>query len=347
MTALETTPVAAGRPAGEVLAWSRTALDPALRAAVDSLPGSMRRVCAYHFGWTDEHGRPIAADAGKALRPALALLSAAAVGGLPDRAVPAAVAVELVHNFSLLHDDVMDGDVTRRHRPTAWTVFGRDEAILAGDSLLALAFQVLAEAGPPGPGAPYGIGICMVNATVQRLLDGQSADLAFESRESVGLAEVRAMAENKTGALLGCACALGAWFGHGSPAQVAALRAFGELLGLAFQQVDDLLGIWGDPAVTGKPVHSDLASRKKSFPVVAAMSSGTPAGDELSLKYGHEDDLAVLAGLIETAGGRAFGQSAADDLLGRALGHLDTARPHGPAAAELRALAAFATRREK
>src|SRR5436190_24292033 len=113
-----------GRQPREVLAWSRTLVQPALREAVETLSGTMRMVAGYHFGWWDEHGQPTTADAGKALRPALVLLAAEAVGGEQRGAVPAAAAVELVHNFSLLHDDVMDGDITRRHRATAWTRFG-------------------------------------------------------------------------------------------------------------------------------------------------------------------------------------------------------------------------------
>src|SRR5262249_38599046 len=157
----------------------------------------------------------------------------------------------LVHNFSLLHDDVMDGDLTRRHRPTAWSVFGVNAAILAGDALLALGLDVLAASGH----GQAQRAIRMLNTAVLDLLDGQRADLAFEQRSDVELPECVRMAESKTGALLGCACALGAMFGGGHPEQVEHLYGFGERMGLAFQFVDDLLGIWGDPAVTGKPVY--------------------------------------------------------------------------------------------
>src|SRR5262245_55722612 len=144
MTAEMTERLAAGRPAGEVLAWSRGLVVPALRKAVDQLPESMRAIAQYHFGWCDEHGNPALENGGKSIRPALVLLAAEAVGGSAASAVPAAVAVELIHNFSLLHDDVMDGDETRRHRATAWTVYGVNAAILAGDALQALAVDVLA-----------------------------------------------------------------------------------------------------------------------------------------------------------------------------------------------------------
>jgi geranylgeranyl diphosphate synthase type I len=159
------------------------------------------------------------------------------------------------------------------------------------------------------------------------------------------------MAEGKTGALLGGACAMGALFGAGSTEQVERLRGFGHRLGLAFQLVDDLLGIWGDPAVTGKPVYSDLRSRKKSLPVVAALASGTAAGDELAVLYRREQqpdglDLVHAAELIEAAGGRAWSQERADALLLEALGHLTSAGPAPRAAAELGALARLVTRRD-
>ncbi|MGH3387547.1 MAG: polyprenyl synthetase family protein, partial [Actinomadura sp.] len=251
------------------------------------------------------------------------------------------------HNFSLLHDDVMDGDVTRRHRRTAWHVFGTSPAILAGDALLSLAFDVLAASGHPAAGAC----VRMLSGAVLDLVDGQRADVAFEDRADVDLPECLHMAERKTGALLGCSGAVGAAFGDGSPEQIAHLRGFGERLGLAFQVVDDLLGIWGDPDVTGKPRHSDLRSRKKSLPVVSALTSGTPAGHELAALY-HRDaplsgpDVAYAAELIDTAGGRSWSRAQADGLLAQALGHLRSAGPTARTAAELHALADLITRRD-
>ncbi|ASU84724.1 dimethylallyltranstransferase [Nocardiopsis gilva YIM 90087] len=336
------------RSTREILGWSRDIVDPALRGAAETLPASMRCVVGYHFGWCDEHGRPDGAPAGKALRPALTLLSAQAVGGTAKDALPAAVAVELVHNFSLLHDDVMDRDTTRRHRPTAWTVFGSGAAILAGDSLLTLALDVLAAAAHPDAQRC----VRTLSAAVQSLVAGQSADVSFEQRDDVGLAECLAMAEQKTAALLGCACELGAVFGGGDPEQVGRLRGFGERVGLAFQHVDDLLGIWGAPEATGKPAHSDLANRKKSLPVVAALSSGTAAGRELSGLYRGEDtpsdgDLARAAELVEVAGGRAWSRAQADELLSEGLALLGGADPPQGPAAELAALARLSARRDR
>jgi geranylgeranyl diphosphate synthase type I len=332
------------RTAAEVLAAGRYLFTPALRAAVDTLPGSMRRITGYHFGWWEADGEPTEADSGKALRPALVLLAAEAVGGDPAEAIPAAVAVELVHNFSLLHDDVIDGDRTRRHRPTAWTVFGIGAAILAGDAALTLALDVLASTDHPAaePGGR------MVAATVHQLIDGQSADTEFETRADVTVEECLRMAAAKTGALLGTACALGAAFGRGGLSQVDHLGGFGRHLGVAFQSVDDLLGIWGVPEVTGKPAHSDLVSRKKSLPVVAALTSDTPAGRLLAQLYADERPLdgVEAARLIEAAGGRAWSEHRAELELGEAMSELARAAPAGRAAAELAALARLVIQRD-
>jgi len=344
------------RIALEVLSQSRRAVEPALREAVSSLPPSMSDIAEYHFGWRDEHGNPVPGEAGKALRPALTLAAARAVGADDTAAIPAAVAVELVHNFSLLHDDVMDRDHTRRHRRTVWSLFGAGPAILTGDALLSAATEVLIGSGSQDSAH----GLRMLHGAVVNLLDGQCVDLAFERRTEVDVAECERMAAHKTGALLACACALGALFGRGNAEQIGKLHEFGAHLGLAFQFVDDLLGIWGDPAITGKPVYSDLRNRRKTLPVVAALASDTAAGRQLSELYQQEsppsdDDLTRAAELIDKAGARDWCQVRADDLLASALGRLrllsqpDVIPPQRrrAAIAELAALARLATHRDR
>ncbi|WP_243866494.1 family 2 encapsulin nanocompartment cargo protein polyprenyl transferase [Actinophytocola oryzae] len=332
----------------QTLAWSRELAEPALRTAVGTLPVSMRRIAGYHLGWWDRHGTHVpSGGSGKALRPTLVLLSSAAVGGTPRDAVPAAVAVELVHNFSLLHDDVMDGDLTRRHRPTAWSVFGIGSAILAGDALLTLALDVLAASSHPAAGAA----MRTLSAAVQDLVEGQCTDMDFEQRSTVDILECENMVAGKTAALIGASCALGAMFGQASQDRVGHLRAFGEQLGLAFQHVDDLLGIWGRPETTGKPVFSDLRNRKKSLPVVAALASDSPAGRELAGLYARtapltDDELPHVADLVERAGGREWSRSQADDLMARAVARLDELGQANPVAAELTDMARRLTRRD-
>jgi geranylgeranyl diphosphate synthase type I len=342
---------AEGHEAAALLERTRAVVDPELRAALESLPGSLRRIALYHFGWQHADGSPAAAGGGKAIRPALVLAAAAALGGPAARtaAVPAAVAVELVHNFTLLHDDVMDRDTSRRHRPTAWTVFGDTDAILAGDALLALALRLLAEDPHPAGGpAAARLASCVVE-----LCAGEHTDTDLEHRapDEVTLDEVLAMAESKTGALLGCACALGALYAGAGPQEVAALDDFGRQAGLAFQLIDDVIGIWGDPRRTGKPAGADLAARKKSLPVVAALASGTAAAAELAELYatpyvtGDTDGIARTALAVERAGGRDWAQTEAADRMARAMQELARAVP-GPEAAEgLLALAEFVTRR--
>ncbi|MEU3045484.1 family 2 encapsulin nanocompartment cargo protein polyprenyl transferase [Streptomyces sp. NPDC006984] len=335
-----------GREAVALLERSRGAVQPELRSALDTLPGAVRRVALYHFGWEHADGSPAAAGAGKAIRPALVLASCRALGGDPARALRAAAAVELAHNFSLLHDDVIDEDATRRHRPTAWTVFGTADAIVAGDAMLALALRLLAEDGDPRSVAASG----RLAACVIELCAGQQADCAFEelSPEEVTLDDCLGMATAKTGALLGASCALGALYADAGEEEVRAMDAFGREAGLAFQLIDDLMGIWGDPARTGKSVGADLCARKKSLPVVAALASGTVAAEELAALYRGPmgaSAAARAADAVERAGGRDWAQLQAADRMSRALGELSRAVPDLDAAGDLLCLAEFVTRR--
>lgn len=353
--------------AAEILTAARLRVDPELRRAIDSLPGAMRRIALYHFGWEHADGTPAAGHAGKAIRPALVLAAVRALGGDQAMAVRAAAAVELTHNFTLLHDDVIDHDTTRRHRPTAWTVFGKADAVLAGDALQALAQRLLADDPHPGSSAAA----ARLASCVVELCEGQQADGALERRgpDEVTLDECLAMAEAKTGALLGCACALGALYAGAGRSTVDALDGFGREAGLAFQLIDDVIGIWGDPGHTGKPARADLAARKKSLPVVAALASGTPAATELAELYGRpspgapkdsegppkqseedsypekSDDLERMAYAVEAAGGRDWALLHAGDRMSRAINQLARAVPDPEAAGGLLALAEFVTRR--
>jgi geranylgeranyl diphosphate synthase type I len=207
----------------------------------------------------------------------------------------------------------MDNDRMRRHRPAAWTVFGVPAAILAGDALLALAEEVLLDRGTRGAH----LAARCIAATTRHLIAGQALDLGFETRSDVSLDECTVMSMDKTSALFACSCAIGAVLAEAPSRLAAALSGFGADLGLAFQLVDDLLGIWGRPEVTGKPVLNDLRSRKKSLPVTAALGAGTPASVRLAELYAQpeplsEDQLVRAAALIEEAGGRHWAETTAD-----------------------------------
>lgn len=313
----------------------RPLVDEALRAAVETLEDdSMRLIAAYQLGWLEADGRPAPGGrSGKALRPTLAVLSAEAAGGTSADGVPAAVAVELVHNFSLLHDDVMDRDVERRHRPTGWVTFGEGPAILAGNAMLLLAIEVLLASGAPGQRSLP----CLLDAT-QKLIGGQARDLALENRPSVDVAEVLSMEAGKTAALMECAASIGARAVGAPPRVVDGLARYGHDLGMAFQLVDDILGVAGDPAVTGKSSSSDIRAGKRSAPIVAALGDGSPASGRLAaiLAAGPptaEEDVALATKLIEEAGGLDWAAREADALVGAALDEL-AALELAPAAAD-------------
>jgi geranylgeranyl diphosphate synthase type I len=335
----------AGAPAA--LARISEIVQPALHAAVSTMADDrMRLITSYQLGWCDAQGRPTESG-GKAIRPALAILSAEAVLGSPECGIPGAVAIELVHNFSLLHDDVMDRDLTRRHRPTGWVAFGEGDAILAGNAMLALAVQVLIETGIEGRRSlPH------LMAATQRLISGQSLDLGLENRSPVALDEVLAMEAGKTASLLACASSIGALAAGAPDHMVRGLEAFGFEMGMAFQLVDDILGVVGDPARTGKSSSSDVRAGKRSAPIVAALTSDTTAGRRLAALFAGgpiEDDAEVelATSLIDEAGGLAWAAAEADARLARALAHLEPLPLTPTAAGELAEIASFIVARDR
>ena len=319
---------------------------PCLRAAVDRMDPTSAAIAAYHFGWTDVDGRPLDGGAGKALRPALALLSARAAGAAQEVGVPGAVAVELVHNFSLIHDDVMDRDERRHHRPTVWSIWGAPSAILTGDAMLVAAHLSLLDSTSTHADEALRL---LLDAT-RALIGGQAEDLEFESRDGVSLADCRRMTAGKTGALLSASATIGAVLA-GAPAHTKdSLGRYGAHLGAAFQLVDDLLGIWGDPAVTGKPVLSDLRSRKKSLPVTYALSLRTADSCELARRLRRTDvpseaELALMADLVEATGGRAWAEAEAEAQVRLALLALDAIEMDTVTNSELTELAEFVVTR--
>jgi geranylgeranyl diphosphate synthase, type I len=339
-----------------LLERGRTLATPVLRAAVDRLAPPMDTVAAYHFGWIDAEGRPAVGDGGKAVRPALALLSAEVAGQAPEVGVPGAVAVELVHNFSLLHDDLMDGDEQRRHRDTVWKVHGPAQAILVGDALFALAGEILLELDT----VEAGRATRRLTSATRKLIDGQAQDISYEHRERVTVAECLEMEGNKTGALLACAASIGAVLGGADDRTADTLERYGYHLGLAFQAVDDLLGIWGDPGATGKQTWSDLRQRKKSLPVVAALDAGGEASERLARLLAadakkteaefadfDEEEFATRADLIEQAGGRDWTSQEARRQHATAVAALDQVDMEDRVRAQLIALADFVVVRER
>jgi geranylgeranyl diphosphate synthase type I len=244
-------------------------------AALEGYYGMMR----YHLGWTDAHLQAVEVHAGKRIRPLLCLLSAEAAGGDARQAMPAAVAVELAHNFSLVHDDIQDNSAVRRGRPAVWAVWGMAQAITAGDGMFVVARRALeglqqAEVAPSRCLAAYRA----FDRACLALCEGQFLDIDFEPRSSITQEQYLSMIEGKTAALLAASAELGALVVTDEVDRIRSHARWARRVGMAFQIQDDILGIWGDEALTGKSSATDVRDKKKTLPVVFALNqSAEPA----------------------------------------------------------------------
>ena len=284
------------------------ALDACLRAQFDRLPDDapqLSTMARYALGMADDEGRPTAGSRGKRLRPTLLLLVAEAAGGDWRAALPAAAAVELLHNFSLVHDDIQDDSPLRRGRPTVWRLWGRPQAINAGDLLFAMAFAALEgleQSGIPSE-AQLAVQRSLVGACLE-LTRGQHLDLRYETLDSVCPAGYLSMIRGKSAALLAACARIGALLAGAESRRVECFAGFGLNLGMAFQIRDDVLGIWGEPTLTGKSAATDVGSRKKTLPVL----HGLQRSEALARLYNKqppdaEDDAQILS-LLEELGAR-------------------------------------------
>lgn len=269
-------------------------------------------IMQYHMGWLGPDLKPTQAPAGKRVRPLLCLLACAAAGGNPTQAAPAAAGLELLHNFSLLHDDIEDASPTRRHRPTAWKIFGMPQACNAGDGMFSLAHAAFYRLRQRGVSAELTLAALeRFSATCIHLTEGQYLDMAFEARLDVTVADYFAMIAGKTGALLAAAPEIGAQLAAASAPVVAAYGRFGAALGRAFQLRDDVLGIWGDEEITGKSAASDILSKKKSLPVLVGLAH-PEVGPTLRKLYAGPAftaaDVAAVLALLDAADARAYVQ---------------------------------------
>lgn len=299
---------------------------------------------AYHLGFVNREMHPTRAHVGKRIRPLLCLLTCEAAGGTITAALPAAVALELLHNFSLVHDDVEDASPMRRHRETVWKLWGVPMAVNVGDGMFALAHLALLRLREQGmPAEAVLDAMWAFDEMCRQLTEGQFLDMWFESRAQVSEEEYLHMISCKTGALLGLSAELGARVAGAAPAIVAAYRRFGLALGRAFQIQDDILGIWGDEAITGKSAQSDILSRKKSLPIVHALSQEGEAGQALRAIYARAEltpaDVPEVLRWLEAAGSRAYAEAMMQEAHRQALAALDEAQPREPTASILRELA--------
>ena len=303
--------------------------------------GAMR----YAVGLADEQLQPAEQGGGKLLRPRLVLLSCAAAGGDVTKAVPVAAAVELLHNFTLVHDDIQDASHQRRHRPSVWSLIGMPLALNAGDAMYACAHLVLASLARRGADASLVLhALEEFDQTAITLCEGQHLDISFESRDAVSSEEYLAMIERKTGALMGLSCYLGALVAGTPSNALGAYRQFGVAAGVAYQIHDDLAGVWLAEARTGKREMEDIYGRKKSYPAVRVFETASPDEQErLSAIYGapvvQEQDALWVRDLMTRLGLHEEGRRRVETCAATALEALSTAGASGAAAGQLHAFA--------
>lgn len=304
----------------------------------------MISMMAYHMGWEGEGAGPEAR--GKRIRPLLVLLSAASNGSDWQPALPAAAAVELLHNFSLVHDDIQDHSSLRRGRPTLWHLWGIAQAINAGDTLFTLSHLVMQKLAEKASVDIALRGMQILDEACLALTQGQYLDLSYENRLDLTLADYWPMIGGKTAALLSCCTELGALTAKSDESQCVKYRDFGRHLGLAFQALDDLLGIWGDAELTGKSAESDLVAGKKSLPVLYGLGLKGPFARRWLEGNIRQDEVPWLAAQLESEGGKEYTRQCANELTEQALSSLHSANPKGEAGSALIVLSAKLLRRE-
>jgi geranylgeranyl diphosphate synthase type I len=326
----------------------RLEIEKELKNFINRVDGSRYRhlyaMMAYHLGWEGEGAGPNAT--GKRIRPTLVLLTTEAAGGRWKSALPAAVSVELIHNFSLLHDDIEDNSSLRRGRPTVWVKWGVPQAINTGDSMFSLAH--LAMLGLANTTSPF-VAFRAIQILEEICLDltkGQFLDIAYENQRDLKIEDYWPMVTGKTGVLLAGCTELGALIAGVDEESQFHYRSFGLNLGLAFQALDDLLGIWGDSGKIGKSIASDLITGKKSLPVLYGLEKNGKFSKRWKEGPISPEDVQATADLLEAEGARTYTQEIADHYTKNALGELKKANPIGDAGAALRLLANQLLRRE-
>jgi len=299
----------------------------------------------YHMGWTGDGAGPEAT--GKHIRPLMVLLTTAACGGDWQKALPAAAAVELVHNFSLVHDDIQDNSPKRRGRDTAWTKWGAPMAINIGDALFVISNQAIIDLKESYPAEVVVKAAEILHNTCLELTRGQFMDMSYEERTDLSTDDYWPMIAGKTAALLSACCHIGSLLGGADDAKQDAYRSFGQYLGLAFQVQDDILGIWGNEAVTGKSAASDLVEGKNSLPILAGLAAKGKFMERWRQGPIKIDEVEALAKLLASEGGYETAHNASIQMTDLALLNLREADPQGEAGNALFDLAEKLLKREQ
>ena len=294
----------------------------------------------YHMGWADTGFNPVTIKSGKRIRPLLCLLACAAAGGDWRQALPAAAAIEIIHNFSLVHDDIQDNSPTRRGRATLWTIWGQPQAINTGDAMFAMAHLALGRLTDRG--VPAGTVVHALRRFDEMCVDltrGQYTDMSFETRDSnVTVDEYLAMITGKTAVLLSLCAELGALVAGADETRAGHFAKFGRDLGLAFQIQDDILGIWGDEDITGKSAATDIVTRKKTLPILYGLAKSETLRELYDDDNGEGEFVHRVVKALDEIGARQYAVDEAERYSNGALTSLSAAQPGGPAAAALHQL---------
>jgi geranylgeranyl diphosphate synthase type I len=303
------------------------AVEDELHAVLDrAIPADypeLREMLAYHLGWAGENAGPEAR--GKRIRPLLVLMCCTAAGGDWRKALPAAAAVELLHNFSLIHDDIQDRSTLRRGRPAVWVLWGIPQAINAGDTMYTMAYMAVSCLSETTTHEQAFQALGLLQQACLSLTAGQYLDISYEKRQEISLKDYWPMVEGKTAALLAACAELGSLAAGTNETTQAAFQQFGQYLGLAFQVQDDYLGLWGDSALTGKSSESDLVTGKKTLPVLYGLSQAGEFAHRWNAGPILPEETRQIAALLAQEGARDFTRETTNRLTQLALEALSIA----------------------
>ena len=322
-----------------------------LKKVIDNYPQVLGNMLRYHMGWQDEHGHSCSRESGKFIRSTLFLLSCQVVGGDTSQVMPAAAAIELIHNFSLIHDDIEDASDERHHRPTVWKLWGQSQAINAGDAMFTLAYLALLKLKERGIADEKIAGsIRMLSLACLELCDGQYLDIEYANRLGITIEDYLDMAAKKTAALFAISTGLGAYLSSADSNSVDFFHMFGKELGVAYQIYDDILGIWGTTEKTGKSV-SDISQRKKTLPVVYGLQNSKGKErkklEKLYAKKSIEgEENMEIKEILEHLGAKNHAENLSQQYYHKALMHLEATGLNSTRLAPLKEIANFLLERD-
>jgi geranylgeranyl diphosphate synthase type I len=259
-----------------ILKKYKTAIDATIKQMLEEAPDYINGIINYHFGWVDQNFEPANFERGKMFRPTMNLLVFEAITGDYKGALPVAASIEMIHNFSLMHDDIEDNDTQRRGRPTAWTIWGKPRVINAGDFLYSLAFKSLYQLeSREFPAERIFSVLNLILQACLELTEGQELDLRYENIKEVSTDMYLDMVYKKTGALIEASIVSAAKLATSDEELIQNYLGFAQNIGIAFQMQDDILGIWGDTSKTGKSSANDLRRKKKTLPVIYTLNKSS------------------------------------------------------------------------